>query len=111
MIRRRDDGGSATAEFAVIVPAVVLLIAMTVGALSAVGRQIRLEHAVAQAARLAARGDVDGGGRVVASIVGGTVGAVAAEGDLVCVSASVPAGIALPFPDLTARSCALAGGR
>jgi len=111
MIRRHDDGGSAAAEFAVIVPAVALLIAMTVGALTAVGRQIRLEHAVAQAARLAARGDVDGGSRVVAAIVGGTVVAVAAEGDLVCLSASVPAGIPLPLPDLTARSCALDGGR
>jgi len=57
MIRRCDDGGSATAEFAVIVPAVVLLIALTAGSLSAVGRLVRLEQAVAQAARLAARGD------------------------------------------------------
>jgi hypothetical protein len=68
MIRRCDDGGSATAEFAVIVPAVVLLIALTAGSLSAVGRLVRLEQAVAQAARLAARGETGRVAELVAAI-------------------------------------------
>ena len=52
----RDEQGSATAEFAVVLPAVVLVIALTIGGLAAAGRQVRLEHGAAQAVRLAARG-------------------------------------------------------
>lgn len=111
MIRRRDDGGSATAEFAVIVPAVVLLIALTAGSLSAVGRLVRLEHAVAQAARLAARGETGRVAELVAAIADARVEAIAAEGDLVCVTASAVPGVPLPLPELSARSCALEGGR
>lgn len=111
MIRRHDDGGSATAEFVVVVPAVVLLIVLTAGTLTAVGRQMRLENAAAQAARLAARGESDRAGAVVEAIADARVDAVAADGDLVCVTASAPSGAPLPIPPLRARSCALDGGR
>ncbi|MFT3797045.1 TadE/TadG family type IV pilus assembly protein [Microbacterium sp.] len=109
MIRRGDDAGTATAEFAVVVPAVILVIVLTAGTLVAAGRQVRLEHAVAQAARLAARGEGDDRLVVVVdAIAGGRVEAVTAAGDLVCVEASAAAP---PLPALRARSCALAGGR
>ena len=112
MIVRGDDRGSVTAEFAVVVPAVVLVIALTAGTLAAAGRQVRLEQAVAQAARLAARGESDARvGEIVSAVAGGTVDAVLTEGDLVCLSASAPARLPLPVPDLRARSCALSGGR
>ncbi len=111
MSRRDDDGGSATAEFAVIVPAVLLLLALTAGAVSAVGRQVRLEHAAAQASRLAARGEPDRAGEIVQAIAGGHVAGVTADGDLVCVTATASPGIPLPLPELRARSCALDGGR
>lgn len=111
MIGAPDDRGSVTAEFAVVVPAVVLLVALTAGSLAVVGRQIRLEHAVAQAARLAARGDAERAGRIVADIAGGQVVGVGPDGDLVCVAATASPGLVLPLPDLSARSCALDGGR
>lgn len=109
---RGDERGSATAEFAVVVPAVVLLIALTVGGLSAAGRQVRLEQGAAQAARLVARGEDAGrAAGIVAAVAGGGVDAVTTEGDLVCVTASAPAGVPLPLPPLRARSCALSEGR
>ncbi len=109
---RRDDRGSATAEFAVVVPVVVLVIVLTAGSLAAAGRHVRLEQGVAQAARLAARGESAGQiAAIVAAVAGGTVDAVSEEGDLVCVTASAPARVPLPLPPLRARSCALAGGR
>lgn len=111
MIRRYDDGGSATAEFAVIVPAVILLIALTAGSLSAVGRLVRLEQAVAQAARLAARGEPDRVAELVATIADARLDAIAADGDLVCVTASAGVRVPLPLPELSARSCALDGGQ
>jgi len=108
---RQDDAGSATAEFAVVVPVVVLVIALAAGTLSAVSRQVRLEHAVAQAARVAARGESGRVGEVIAAIAGGAVAGVGGEGDLVCVEATLSPGVPLPLPPLRARSCALAGGR
>ena len=55
-----DDRGAVAAEFAVALPALVLVIALGVGALSAGSRQVRLQDAVADAARLAAREDDPG---------------------------------------------------
>lgn len=109
---RTGDRGSATAEFAVAVPAVVLVIVLTAGSLAAAGRQVRLEQGTAQSARLAARGESDGRvAAVVAAVAGGSVESVSEEGELVCVTATAPMRIALPLPPLRARSCALAGGR
>lgn len=108
----RGDRGSATAEFAVIVPAVVLLIALTVGGLAAAGRQVRLEQGAAQAARLAARGESDArvAGVVAAIAEGAAVRSVERGGELACVTTTAPAGLPLPLPVLSARSCALSGG-
>lgn len=109
---RGGEEGSATAEFAVVAPAVVLIVALTVGGLAAAGRQVRLEQGVAQAARLAARGEsADSVAAVVAAVAGGAVRGVEDAGDLVCVTATAPAGLPLPVPDLRARSCALSDGR
>lgn len=104
----RDERGAVTAEFAVALPAVVAVIALCVGALSTVGRQVRLEQAVAQAARLVARGDTEERARgVVARIAGTGEVSFGHDGDLLCVTARItpPA----PFPALHAQSCALAG--
>lgn len=112
MRMRRDDDGSATAEFAVVVPAVVLMIALVAGTLSAAGRQVRLEQGAAQAARLVARGEGEGSAdAIVSAIAGGAVASIFIEGDLVCVDATAPHAIPLPIPPLRARSCALDGGR
>ena len=112
MTAMRDDRGSATAEFAVIVPAVVLVIALTIGALGAASRQVRLEQGVAQAARLLARGEAEDRARaVLGAIAGGAVASVSAEGDLVCVTATAATGVPLPLPPLHARGCALSDGR
>ena len=95
-----------------VVPAVVLVVALTIGGLAAAGRQVRLEQGVAQAARLAARGESSGRvAAIVAAVAGGAVERVTTDGDLVCVVASAPTRLPLPLPDLQARSCALSGGR
>lgn len=104
-----DDSGTVTAEFAITLPAVLVVIALVVSSLFAAGRAISLEHAAAQSARSIARGDD------AASIAAATrVGAgrsVSASADLVCVTLTAPAGVPLPLPDLSATSCALAGGK
>lgn len=103
------ERGSVTAEFAVVLPAIVLVVLLGVGALGAAGRQIRLQDAAADAARLIARGESSDRAHGVVSAVGGSA-VIEPRGDLVCVIASAPVPLALPLPDLTASSCALAGG-
>ncbi|WP_460772301.1 TadE family type IV pilus minor pilin [Microbacterium sp. GXF7504] len=109
MTRRWGDRGSVTAEFAVTLPAVLLVVVLGVGALAAGARQVRLQDAAADAARLLARGEdparADG---VLQTAVPGAAIATDRPGDLVCVTATAGAGI--PGLTLRARSCALAGG-
>ena len=106
--RRWDDRGSATAELAVALPAVIVVVLLFAGALTASGRQVRLEQGAAQGARLAARGEADG--RVqdaVARAVAGATVAIGSDGDLVCVTATASAGISLPVGPLRATACAV----
>lgn len=110
MIRPRggDDRGSVVAEFAVALPAVVLVVMLGVGALAAGSRHVRLQDAVADAARLASRGEPDQ--RVHAIVAGAVADAsvrVEARDDLVCVTGDAPGILALR---IAATSCALAGG-
>ena len=105
---RLDEQGAAAAEFAVVLPAIVLVVLFGVGALAAGARQVRLQDAVADAARVVARGDDPGKAHALVASVGGTA-EVEDRGDLVCVNARAPSTV--PFlPDVWASSCALAGG-
>lgn len=111
MIRRLlgDDRGSVVAEFAVALPAVVLVLLLGAGALGSAARQVRLQDAAADAARLLARGESEARAfAVVVEVAAGAGARVGHTGDLVCVSATAPS--SLPGFTLTARSCALDGG-
>jgi len=104
-----DERGSVTAEFAVALPAVVLVIALAVAALSAAGQGVRLEQAAAQAARLAARGESDATvRRAVTGLVPGASVTIRGDGDFVCADASTVVRLPVPAPALRASSCALA---
>ncbi|MFS0866716.1 TadE family type IV pilus minor pilin [Microbacterium sp. 179-B 1A2 NHS] len=107
---RRDERGSAAAEFAVVIPAVVLVLVAAVSVLGVGAAQVRLEQSAAQAARYAARGESEARIRtaVGALVPGATIG-ISTDGDLVCVALTADAGGMLPVPDLHARSCALGG--
>jgi hypothetical protein len=104
--RGLGDRGAVAAEFAVSLPAVVVVIALGVGALAVGASQVRLQDAVSDAARLAARGESDA--RVTAVLAAAdATGAIERRGDdLVCVTASLPASLF----DLRATGCALDGG-
>jgi hypothetical protein len=105
--RGLGDRGAVAAEFAVSLPAVVVVIALGIGALAVGASQVRLQDAVSDAARLAARGESDA--RVTAVLAAAdATGAIERRGDdLVCVTASLPSSLF----DLRATGCALDGGR
>jgi Flp pilus assembly protein TadG len=106
---RVDDRGSVTAEFAVALPAVVLLLALCLTGMQAVGQQLRLADATAHAARSLARGEsADVAAARAAREVPGASITQSTDGDLTCVTGSAPAALGLT---VTASSCALSGGR
>jgi hypothetical protein len=106
--RAGSDRGSVTAEFAAVVPAVLLLLAFCLAGMRVTAEQVRLQDAAADVSRSVARG----GGTAAAAHVGASV-AVSDRGDLVCATLSARsrwlAGAPLSLT-LTASSCALADG-
>lgn len=110
---RRDEAGSVAAELAIALPAVALAFVIGIGALGAAARQVSLQDAVADAARLLSRGESDSRVYEVvgASIEGARLSAYRAAG-LVCVTGEVDVAIGrlLSVP-LRASACALEGGR
>ncbi|TFC81785.1 pilus assembly protein [Cryobacterium cheniae] len=108
------DRGSVTAEFATVVPAVLLVLACCLGALQVVGQQVRLTDAAADAARSLSRGDsVDRAAGLVRQAVRGASMTPERRGEFVCVNLSVPSSFgAFAAFGLTLRagSCALGGG-
>lgn len=105
-----DERGSAAAEFAVVLPAIVAVVLLGVGALSAAAAQVRLQDAAADAARVAARGEPDRAGAVVVGQVPGASASVDRDGDLVCITAVASVGVGALAFDLSATGCALDGG-
>ncbi len=88
--RFRADRGSVTAELAVAMPAVVLLVAFCVGAVGLAGQQVRLQHSAAQAARESGRQQAH---------------------DVVCVTLEEAGAPPFDALMLSARSCAPGGGQ
>lgn len=112
--RVRSDRGSVAAEFAVAMPAVLLVLATALGGIQVAGLQLRAQDAAADAARSYARGD--SAGTVAARLSHQLRGAAvtrSGRGDLVCarvvVSATGP--MARLGIRVSASSCAMAGGR
>jgi len=106
-----NETGAVAAEFAVALPAVVLVLLLAAGALGACATQVRLQDAAADAARLAGRGETDGRSATVVADAGGSA-SIDRRGELVCVTATAPISMTwLTLGDVSATSCALAGGR
>lgn len=112
MLSRGGDLGSTTAEFAVALPAMIVVFVLFAGALTASSRQVRLEQGAAQGARLASRGEDDARVRdAVAGALAGAAATIGVDGDLICVTATAPSGLALPLSPLRATSCAVGEAR
>ncbi|WP_374460335.1 TadE family type IV pilus minor pilin [Microbacterium sp.] len=111
--RWRGDRGAVAAELALALPAIVLVLLLGAGALLAASRQVALQDAAADAARLLGRGeDAAAAARVIHEAIPGAGTAFAPAGDLVCATATlrVSLGAVISVP-LRASSCALDGGR
>jgi len=101
------ERGGVTAELAVALPAVMILLATCLSGIAVAGQQLRVQDAAALAARTLGR---SGDPHALASrLLPGAQVTPSADGDLACVTVALPAR-GLPIT-LTARSCALDAGR
>jgi Flp pilus assembly protein TadG len=100
--RRRSRGGesgSATAELALALPTLIVILALAMWMQAAVALQARCQDAARAGARAAARGDADGAIRaaVVAALPSGAEVGISRAGGMVTVSvravAHVPTGL------------------
>lgn len=101
----REERGSVSAEFAIALPAVALVLVCCLSGLQLASQQVRLQDAAALTARSAARGEGVG---VAARLAPGAAVAHWRDGDLECVRLTTP-GTLLGI-ELSARSCALGSG-
>ena len=110
--RLRDDAGSVTVEFALVAPAVVLLLALMLAGSAAAAEAIRLADAAGVAARALGRGDSAGASAVVARLAPRATMRVE-RGDFVCVGLdeTAPLGLLSDAIPLSTRSCARTEGR
>jgi len=100
-----------TAEFAVALPAIALVLAACLASVQLVGHQVRLTDAAADAARALGRGESAAEAGAIADRVSGGATLAVTEDDLfVCVMLRAPGhGLLAPI-ELRAESCAVAGG-
>ncbi|GAA1686724.1 hypothetical protein GCM10009792_03220 [Microcella alkalica] len=108
----RGDRGAVTAEIAIAIPAVVLVLVASLNGLGAGVALLRAQDAAADAARALARdaSTTSAAGRAVAALPGGALRSDR-SGDVVCATVTVrPRILSIPIA-LEARSCALDGGR
>lgn len=105
------ERGSATAEFAVVVPAVCLFLAVCLSGLQVATRQMQIHDVAALAARSAGRGADST--VVVRQLAPGATVHSGRRGNLVCVrveARSAPLARLFGFDTVAAESCALDGG-
>lgn len=109
---RHRDRGSATAELAVGLPVVVLVLAACLGGLGLATSQLRAADAAADAARLLSRGEpLSVAQQVIERAVPGSTLSVSQPDGLVCVRVVVEHRVLAVLMQVESSSCALDGGR
>lgn len=110
---RLNERGSVTAELAVALPAVALVLAVCLAAVMLVAQQVRLTDAAADAARALGRGESSSEAQAIAArVAGGGVHLASVIDDaFVCATLRTSGGGILGAIELTASSCAVGGGR
>lgn len=107
LLALRADRGAVTAEFAVVLPAVLAVLALAVGAIMLATHRVALASAAAEVARLEARGDDAAAQQRLATLGPKTEAVRERSGSLLCVTLRArPAAGLLAVVELSARGCA-----
>lgn len=105
--RAEGDRGSVTAEFALALPAVVVVLAVCLAATQVATVQVRAHDAASAAARHLARGDRPMADALVARLIPGAVVSAGSSGALTCATVATHAAGLLAAIGVSARACAL----
>lgn len=109
---RRGERGAVTAEVAIALPVIVLVLAACLGGLGLATALMRAQDAAADAARLLGRGEsMSSAQQHVARTAPSARLTVSRPSGLVCANVQVEQRVMLMPIVLTASSCALHGGR
>lgn len=101
-----------TAEFAVALPAIALVLAACLGSVHLAVQQVRLTDAAADAARALGRGESVAEARAIADrIAAGASIQIAEDETFVCATLTAAGAGVLAAVQLRAESCAVTGGR
>jgi hypothetical protein len=107
----RHDRGAVTAEVAVTLPVVVVVLAACLGGLAIAGAQVRAHDTAADAARLLGRGESSAiAQQHVSRAIAGATLSISRPTELVCATVRVEQRLLLVPITLAASSCALDGG-
>ena len=98
-----------TAEFAVVLPAVLLVLLLATTAIGQLAREVQLQHLAGEAARMLERGESEASVAAEISRATDAAFAVSRDAGTVCVALSAPARLGRLALGITlgARSCAL----
>ena len=112
LLRRVDDErGSATVEFAMTMPALILVVSFVAASLGVTSQSVRLADAAAVVARQTARGDRGSVGSTLARLAPGAAVSESVTADLVCVDLRRQVRLGLVGEvALASRSCAPRAG-
>lgn len=108
-----SEEGSLTAEFAIVLPAVLMVLILVVASIELATERLTLSSAAAEISRLEARGDNQAAAEVLSRLSGisGVQVRRGVEGVLWCVMLSAnPAGGLLGAIEISARGCAVMTG-
>ncbi len=111
MNRRVDDAGMVTAETAVVLPALVLVLALLVGGVHTLGAQLACQDAARVAARAAARGESAAEVARLAQSVAPAGARVRVAGESGLVRVEVTATVRFPGPLLSGLPALVVAGR
>ena len=103
---RADERGTVTAEFAIVVPAVLAVLGLVIAGVFLAAQRVALTSAAAEIARLEARGDTGLAGERVSALGAGVEVDRASDGLLHCVTLRArPARGPLTRISVDARAC------
>lgn len=78
--RRQRESGMVTAELAAALPVLMILLAVALSAIAVAGQQVRAADAAREAARAAARGDLEAGRRLASVAAPGSSLTISRDG-------------------------------
>lgn len=102
----KGEGGSVTAEFAILIPMVLVILGIAISSITLSAHRVTLTSAAAEIARLEARGDIESAQTRLSQLHSTRIDRIN-DGQLLCVTLTArPAAGVLEVLEVRAKGCA-----